>query len=98
MGEPRAVAMGEGFMSTGHGLESMSARYRSGSRLLSCAVGLWMVFGAGAAIGRDKKVLIRSEPPGAKVVLVGGGFICKAVLREGSNGVTPCTFSIDESA
>jgi hypothetical protein len=52
--------------------------------------------------GRDKKVLIVSEPPGAKVVLfrgdVKGGMICKPTSREGSSDITPCAFSVDEGA
>jgi tetratricopeptide (TPR) repeat protein len=51
---------------------------------------------------RDKKVLINSEPEGAKVVFfngdVRGGMICKPVSKEGVDDVTPCALTFDESA
>jgi hypothetical protein len=50
------------------------------------------------AIAAERKVLIRSEPSGAKVQVVGGYMTCRATNREGSDGCTPCTFSIDSGA
>jgi tetratricopeptide (TPR) repeat protein len=51
-----------------------------------------------AATARDKKVVIRSIPAGAKVVVVGGGMVCKPLHTEGTLGVTPCAISIDGRA
>src|SRR5258708_7452874 len=66
--------------------------------LLCYSVSLWIALTPVPAIAGEKKVLIRSEPPGAKVALIGGGMICRAVSHEGFDDVTPCTFSIPESA
>jgi tetratricopeptide (TPR) repeat protein len=76
----------------------MSSAHHSANRFLGYAVLLSIVLTPAPAIAREKKVVIRSQPEGAKVVFVGGWMVCKALLREGSDGVTPCTLSIDEGA
>ena len=53
---------------------------------------------SGTLQARDKKVLIATDPAGAKVELAGGGMICKAVVREIGNNITPCTYVIDAGA
>lgn len=61
------------------------------------ALSVWLIFAIPTSAG-EKKVPIRSQPSGAKVVLQGNWKICKSLSREGADGVTPCTFSVEEGA
>src|SRR5260370_40914583 len=69
----------------------------SHSRSLLYGRSVWLVLTAPAGAG-EKKVPIRSKPSGATVALAGNWKICKAMTREGTDGVTPCTFSVEEGA
>jgi tetratricopeptide (TPR) repeat protein len=78
-----------------------SCAHRSTERLVRCLVFLSFALATPELSAHEKKVLINSEPKGAKVVLfrgeAAGGLICRSVSHEGVNDVTPCSFLFDEA-
>src|ERR1035437_152713 len=76
----------------------MSSDCHAGRRILVYALLLFISLPSASAFASERKAVIHSQPEGAKVVLVGGWMVCKALFREGSDGVTPCALSIDEGA